>query len=126
MIVADCTTIARLVLPVPDRSGVQDLWLRDFDWAAPVLWEPEFASVLMKYERAGRITPAAAFEYAQRALRTVSTHYVSIDRALDSTRRSGCSTYDSYYIALAEDLGVKLYTYDREILRRCASLALEP
>lgn len=43
-----------------------------------------------------------------------------------AARRTGCSGYDSYYIALAEDLDVKLYTYDKEILRKCAGLAVKP
>ncbi|CAN5195291.1 hypothetical protein BH20VER2_BH20VER2_14340 [soil metagenome] len=128
MIVADCTIIARLIIGTGDVTGVESLWDHDPDWNAPALWEAEFASVLMKYERAGVITPVAAATFAARALQELSegTHHVSIDRAMDAARRSGCSVYDSYYIALAEELGAKLYTYDREILRRCASLALEP
>jgi predicted nucleic acid-binding protein len=128
VIVADCTIIARLIMGDGDVTGVESLWSRDADWNAPALWEAEFASVLIKYERAGRITPPAADIFAENALRELaeSTHHVPISRALDACRRSGCSIYDSYYIALAEDLGVKLYTYDKEILRRCPGLAVKP
>jgi len=41
-------------------------------------------------------------------------------------RRTGCSGYDSQYIALAEDLGLTLYTWDRQILDRCPQLAIAP
>ena len=128
MIVADCTLITRLVIAADDPEPARALWLRDPEWAAPALWQAEFASVLLKYERAGLLSASGAAARTRRAeeLFESTTHHVSIERALVSARRSGCSSYDSYYVALAEDLDVKLYTYDREILRKCRSLALQP
>ena len=128
MIVADCTLIARLIIGVDDPAPARALWLRDSDWAAPTFWEPEFASVLLKYERARLMSPAAGAERARHALEIFehTTHQLLMDRALQTARRTGCSAYDSYYIALAEELGVKLYTYNREILRRCRGLAFQP
>ena len=128
MIVADCTVIVRLVLAADDPKRAEALWLRDPEWIAPALWEAEFASVLLKYERAGQLPVAgvsAHLTHAQ-ALFEHTTHHVSMERALQSARRTGCSSYDSYYIALAEDLGLKLYSYDKEILLKCRGLALEP
>lgn len=128
MIVADCTVLARLLVAAEDPTAAEVLWLRDPAWAAPVLWEAEFASVLLKYERAGRLSPAGSDALARQALKIFapSSHLVPMERALLSARRSGCSSYDSYYVALAEDLGVKLYTYDKEILKKCHELAFQP
>lgn len=128
MIVADCTLIARLIIAAEDPRDAETLWLRDPVWAAPVRWEAEFASVLLKYERVGQLSMAAAGERTRRALEIFehTTYYVSMERALESARRTGCSSYDSYYVALAEDLGAKLYTYDREVLRNCQGLAVKP
>ena len=128
MIVADCTLIARLIIAADDPTAARALWLRDSMWAAPRLWEPEFASVLLKYERAGLLSVEAATERTRFARETLEamTHHVSIARALETARRTGCSSYDSYYVALAEDLNVKLYTYDKEILKKCQGLALRP
>jgi len=128
MIVADCTLIARLIVAADNPAPARALWLRDPAWAAPTLWEAEFVSVLLKYERAGLMSVAAAIERARRAAAILqhATHHVSMERALETARRIGCSGYDSYYVALAEDLGVKLYTYDKEILKKCRGLALEP
>ncbi len=128
MIVADCSLIARLVIAAEDSKRAEALWLRDPGWMAPVLWEAEFASVLLKYERAGQLSAAGVAEHALRALAIFehATHHVSMERALQSARRTGCSSYDGYYVALAEDLEVKLYSYDKEILKKCRGLALEP
>lgn len=128
MIIADCTLVARLVIGADDAHAARALWLRDPQWAAPALWQAEFASVLLKYERAGLLSSTGITAHRQRAEEIFerSTHHVSIDRALVSARRTGCSIYDSYYIALAEDLDVKLYTYDKDILRKCRGLAFQP
>lgn len=42
------------------------------------------------------------------------------------SRRTGCSAYDSQYVCLAEDLGLDLFTYDREILSKCPGIAAKP
>ena len=128
MIVADCTLIARFIIGAEDPSRVDSLRLREPTWAAPVLWEAEFASVLCKYERIGRLSAAGVALHARRALEMFehTTYFVSMERALESARRTGCSSYDSYYVALAEDLGVTLYTHDKEVLKKCRGLASEP
>ena len=128
MIVTDCTVIARLIMRAGDTGRVDSLFERDPEWTAPSLWQPEFASVLNKYERAGRLTHGGVAAMIRKALELFaqSTHHVSIARVLDTARRTGCSSYDSYYIALAEDLNLKLYTYDAEVLKKCPRLAELP
>src|SRR5215210_7388837 len=128
MIVADCTLIARFLLGAQDYTRAEALWLRDPDWVAPTLWEAEFANVLLKYERAGQLSPANALEHARRAkeMFVASTHYVAMERSVETARRTGCSSYDAYYVALAEDLGVKLYSYDKALVKRCPGLGFEP
>ena len=128
MIVADCTVISRLIIRADDPGSVDLLFKRDPDWSAPSLWQAEFASVLRKYERAGRLPPAGTAALIQKALELFaqSTRHVSIPRVMDTARRTGCSSYDSYYITLAEDLRLKLYTYDEEILKKCPRLARMP
>jgi predicted nucleic acid-binding protein len=128
VIVADCTVITRLIVRADDPGPVDLLFERDPDWTAPSLWQAEFASVLCRYERAGRLPPEGAAALIQKALELFmhTTRHVSIARVLDTARRTGCSTYDSHYIALAEDLRLKLCTYDEEILKKCPRLAQKP
>lgn len=128
MIVVDCTVIVRLFVREADPVSAEALFVRDPAWAAPSLWQAEFASVLRKYERARDQTPERSSELAKRALLLFqhAIHHVPIARVLETARRTGCSTYDSHYIALAEDLNLKLYTYDEEILKKCWGLAFKP
>jgi predicted nucleic acid-binding protein len=41
-------------------------------------------------------------------------------------RRTGLSGYDSQYVVLAEDMGLKLYTCDKAILSCCPNLSTLP
>jgi predicted nucleic acid-binding protein len=128
VIVADCTVFSRLILRADDPTGVDALFEADPDWAGPSLWEAEFASVLRKYEKAGRLPLSLTPLLVRKAeeLFAENTCRISMSRALETSRQTGCSTYDSHYIALAEDLGLKLYTFDTEILKKCPRLARRP
>lgn len=128
MIVADCTLIARLIIRADDPGAADALLEGDPQWTAPLLWQAEFASVLRKYERAGRLSAAGSHAYTRRALELLanSTQQISLDRILETSRRTGCSTDDSHYLALAEDLDLKLFTYDEEIITKCAPRAQRP
>lgn len=128
MIVADCTVFTRLILRAEDPAAVDALFSADPEWVSPSLWAAEFASVLHKYERAGRLAPAFTPLLVRKAeeLFADATFHLPLTRVLETARRTGCSTYDSHYIALAEDLGLKLYTFDAEVLRRCPRVARRP
>ena len=98
------------------------------EWAAPRLWLDEFSSVLSTYERNGLLSTEEVTPILNDALKLMqeSSYEVPPERVLAVARRTGCSAYDSQYVALAEDLGAKLYTCDRRILANCKGLAVEP
>ena len=48
------------------------------------------------------------------------------ERVLTVARQTNCSAYDSQYIALAQDLGLKLYTCDKRVISKCPGIALMP
>ena len=128
MIVVDTNVIAYLLL-AGDRSAAADrLWQADRDWVAPRLWLDEFLNVLATSERHGRLESRLAAGLLDDAIDLMldGTFEVRPERVLAVARRTGCSGYDSQYIALAEDLGVALYTWDRQILDRCPTLAVAP
>ena len=128
MIVVDTNVIAYLLI-AGDRSEAADrLWQADPEWIAPRLWLDEFLNVLATTERHGRLDSRLAAGLLDDAVDLLfdGTFEVRPERVLAVARRTGCSGYDSQYIALAEDLGVPLYTWDRQILDRCPQLAVAP
>jgi predicted nucleic acid-binding protein len=100
----------------------------DEEWIAPRLWVDEFLNVLATYERNGLLTTdqTAPILADALALMEESSYEIPPERVLAVARRTSCSAYDSQYIALAEDLGLKLYTCDRKILKNCPGVAVEP
>ncbi len=128
MIVVDTNVIAYLLIRGNRSDAVDRLLERDSEWIAPRLWLDEFLNVLCTYERARKIAPNEAVGLLEDAITLMrgSSYEVPPERVLAVARRTGCSGYDSQYLALAEDLGVKLYTCDQPILSKCPELAVMP
>jgi len=128
VIVVDTNVISYLLIG-GDRSEAMDrLLAEEKEWAAPRLWLDEFLNVLSTYERNGLLSTEQVAPILNDALTLMEgfSYEVPPERVLAVARRTGCSAYDSQYIALAEDLGTKLYTCDRRILANCKELAVEP
>lgn len=128
MIVVDTKILSYLLLP-GDRSEAMDRLLKqEAHWVAPRLWLDEFLNVLSTYERNGLLSPDDITQILNDALALMegSSYEIPPERILAVARRTGCSAYDSQYIALAEDLGTKLYTCDQRVLAKCDGLAVEP
>ena len=128
MIVVDTNVIAYLLIR-GDRSVAMDrLQAHDSEWIAPRLWLDEFLNVLSTYERNGSLRADETIELLEDALALMdgSSYEVPPERVLAVARRTGCSGYDSQYVTLAEDLGVKLYTCDGGILKKCPGVAFLP
>ena len=128
MIVVDTNIISYLLIRGERSEAVDRLLDSDPEWVAPRLWLDEFLNVLATHERVGRLSPADALPLLEDALALMegAAYEVPPERVLAVARRTGCSAYDSQYIALAEDLGVKLFTCDKGILDKCPRVALEP
>ena len=128
MIVVDTNVIAYLLIR-GDRSEAADRLQRtDPDWVAPHLWLDEFLNVLCTYERNQLLNAQEVSELLTDALSLMDgkSYDIPPHQILSVSRRTGCSGYDSQYIALAEELGVKLYTNDKKILAACPGLAAIP
>lgn len=126
VIVVDTNVIAYLLLRGERSEAIERLLERDAEWVAPRLWLDEFLNVLCTYERNGGIGTAQSFAILEDALALMdgASYEVAPERILTVARRTGCSAYDSQYIALAEDLGLKLYTCDQRIIQRCPHVAM--
>ncbi len=109
----------------PDNAAVQRLWLlwrqerRTF--AAPRLLRYEVTNALHRAQQHGLFSP----ETAAAALRAVLTLPIRLheedglhQRALElASRFRLAAAYDAHYLALAEQLGVDLWTADKRLAR---------
>ena len=128
MIVVDANIISYLILKSPFSKDCGELFLWDSQWIAPRLWRHEVSNVLVTYERRkiiDRKEALLAFKDSE-AIIGENEYDIQIERRMSVAASTQCSAYDSQYIALAEDLNVYLFTYDKKILSMNPQLALKP
>jgi predicted nucleic acid-binding protein len=128
MIVADTNLLVYLLLPGDRTAKVQQFYIRDPDWVAPFLWRSELINVLVTYLRAKKLELDIALQLAAQGERIMQGRSYTLESQtiLEVAERTGCSGYDSEFVALAEYLNVPLVTYDKKILARCGSIARKP
>ncbi len=128
MIVVDVNVIAYLLIEGPETAAVEKLARADAEWAVPLLWRSEWNSVLAGYLRRGELGRTAALECIDAAKMLVEGREHLVDGAdvLGLVESSPCSAYDCEYVALAEALGVRLLTYDRQVLASFPDRASTP
>jgi predicted nucleic acid-binding protein len=117
VIVVDTNVIAYLYLPSEHTAHAEALLARDPEWVLPTLWRSEFRNVLTGYLRRGHLTlaQAVAIQTEAEALVDGCEYDVASGRVLALAHESTCSAYDCEFIALAQQLGVRLVTVDRKL-----------
>ena len=128
MIVVDTNVICYLLMPGERTAAAERLYRADPEWIAPRLWLDELLNVLATSERQAFLDAEQAAAILRDAvdLMQEGTYEVPPERVLAIARRTGCSAYDSRFVALAEDRHLKLHTWDQKILERCPELAVAP
>lgn len=128
MIVADVNLVAYLLLGGPNTELAQQVFETDSDWAVPVLWRSEFRSILAGYIRQRGLLMGDAWQAHELAEGLLGGHEYTLggERILQLVTMSPCSAYDCEYVALALELGVRLVTSDREVLRYFPQIAISP
>jgi len=128
MIVVDTNVLAYFMIRGEYSEAVDRLYAEDSEWIAPRLWLDEFLNVLATTERTEKLSSAEADAILSDAveLMTDSSYDVPAYQILSTARRTGCSAYDSQYLALAQDLGLQLYTFDKRLIERSGGLAMQP
>jgi predicted nucleic acid-binding protein len=128
MIVADTSLIARLWLRDRFTPLVEQVFLSDPDWAAPLLWRSEFRNALVCFHRAGRLSLERMVDlYGDAEVIMEGREYtVRPHKVLQFAARTQASAYDSEYAVLADDFGVRLLTLDSGLLAHFPELALHP
>ena len=119
MIVVDTNVIAYLLLPSEHTPAARAAYERDPGWAAPLLWRSEFRNVLATSIHQGHMTLDDAVEVMDVATELMQGREYAVDSAdvLNLASLSSCSAYDCEFVALAQELGVRLVTADRRTRR---------
>jgi predicted nucleic acid-binding protein len=128
LIVVDTNVIAYLCIPGQLSQQAETVFLKDPEWAAPLLWRSEFANVLAGYLRKGHLDKATALSAANRAQEVLHGREFSagIEAVLNLTSLSTCSAYNCEFVALAQDLRIPLVTTDGQILRDFPKIGVHP
>ena len=118
MIVVDTNVVAYLLLGGDKTPQARNVYRRDPEWIAPILWRSEFRSVLARYLRRGLMTLPDALQFMRAAelLFQGREYHVESTQVLSLTAASRCSAYDCEFVALARELGVQLVTSDGGLL----------
>lgn len=126
MIVVDSNIIAYLYTTNPFVPQAASLLEADCEWVAPSLWRSEFRNALAGIMRRGqiRLEEARVMQSEAEGQMRGSEFEVDSSLVLDLVARSDCSAYDCEYVALAKQLGVKLVTMDRKVLRAFPEVAV--
>ena len=124
-VAVDANLVVALVLPLPYSLQATDRMVRwqraATELLAPWLLEYEVSAVLRKAVAAGLLSSEAAHEAMHRILdlqiRCLPPTRELHDRALWWAERLGRNkTYDTHYVALAEQQQVELWTADRRLV----------
>lgn len=128
MIVVDTNILEYLLIQGEHSERVEQLLIEDSDWVAPRLWLDEFLNVLATIERVGKMESQEADGILSDAIELMEdrSYDVPAQRVLATAKRTGCSAYDSQFLTLAEDLGLKLYSFDQKLINRSGGVAVKP
>jgi len=124
VIVADVNLIAYLRISGDQTEWAEKVLLKDTEWVAPQLWRSEFRNVLTQYVRRNLVSIDSALRSLAGAEAHIQTYSIPSARVMSVVERSTCSAYDCEYVALAESLGVKLVTADKQICRQFPKIAI--
>lgn len=104
--------------------------------SAPPLWRSELRNALLQYVRAtddpeipgSDLDVSGAIQRMRDAEMLLGNQTISVDSedVLRLAEASGCTAYDCEYVALAQDVDVKLVTYDRDVLEAFPDTAVHP
>lgn len=126
MIVADTNLIAYFFITGDHTDAAQAVFKKDPGWIAPLLWRSELRNVLALYMKKGFLSIAQAHDIMREAefLMTGMEYFVPSSKVLSLVETSRCSAYDCEFVALAQQLDLKLVTSDRLILKEFPAITV--
>ncbi|MBN4054335.1 type II toxin-antitoxin system VapC family toxin [Nitrospira defluvii] len=126
MIVVDTNIIAAFYLPTTYSKKAGDLYKYESQWTAPLLWKSEFRNVLALYMRKKLVTLEQALQIQEAAESLLANNEFEIpsSRLLPLIQKSACSGYDCEFVVLADQLGTRLVTQDKQVIKTFPKIAL--
>jgi predicted nucleic acid-binding protein len=127
MVVVDVNVLVYLLIEGEQTERVSNLFERESEWVAPRLWRDELINVLCTYERLRKADRSENLQRLALAEQLISRTYdIPAGKIFETAQKTGCSGYDSQYLALALELGVSLYTFDKQLLSSAPKTAARP
>ena len=128
MIVVDTSVIARLWVPNDMEELSYQVLRKDPDWVAPLLWRSELRNVLALYLRKNILELSSILQSMQEAEQLMESHAYEVNstQVLQWVHNSSCSSYDCEFVALADDLGVQLVSFNNQIGREFSEITVHP
>ena len=128
MIIVDANLIGALFLRSDQSPLATEVFEKDPDWYAPLLWQSEMRSLLTSYLRHKLITLDKAMQIMDEVHGLMMEHerHVSSGRVLELVTTSKCTSYDCEYVALAKEMNLTLVTFDKEIVGAFPGVAIFP
>ena len=126
MIVVGTNVMVRLVVGGRGGADAARLFLRDPEWAAPALLMSELRNVLLGFARRGSLTAEQARAVCHDAAAVLGPRVVRVsgDRVIDAALECQLSAYHAEFVVAARELGVRLATEDRAVLRGAGDVAV--
>jgi predicted nucleic acid-binding protein len=128
MIVVDSNIIGYLFLSGERSSQMEQVYKKDPEWCAPLLWRSELRNVLALYLRREILTLPEAQQIMNEAVGLMAgqEYEVFSNEVPDLVSHSLCSAYDCEFVALARELRVPLITVDKQLLTQFPDIARSP
>ena len=128
MIVADANLIGNLFLNSTDSPLAIQVFEKDPDWYAPLLWQSEVRSIVTGYMRHNLLTIEQANQVMDAAHGLMKDHdrLISSSLVLELVAASKCTSYDCEYVALARELNLILVTFDKQVVGAFRGIAVFP
>ena len=126
MIVADANLIAYFSIHSEHSAVAEAVFAADPVWSAPLIWRSEYLNTLAKYMRHRRMGLDTALLSLRSAEEVIGgrEYRIASEKVLELAEKSECSACDCEYVALAQDLDVRLVTTDRQVLREFPKIAV--
>ncbi len=128
MIAVDTSVIASLWVPNDMEELAYQVLRKDPDWVAPLLWRSELRNVLALCLRKNILEISTVLLSMQEAeqLMESNAYEVNSTQVLHLVHNSSCSSYDCEFVCLADDLGIKLVSFDKQVCSEFTEIAVHP